>query len=102
MPITATVKKVTYEGTKTKHAEQVMFDSGKYESGNFTVELTGWPCMERAIGGFHCHNLFIRKSTGRVITVNITADTGGYALSHGKTLGATGTITYNNGLATYS
>jgi hypothetical protein len=105
MAITATVKKKTYSGTDTFHAEQVMFRTGLYETGNLNVELTGWPCE-----GEHrhdCHKLFKTKSKGRIITVEITGDSGGYAANHPGRVGAasnqkTGTITYNNGTPTYS
>lgn len=100
MPIEISVGKKTYESTKSKHSEEVMFDSGKYDEGNFTAEMTGWPCT----GERHhdCHALFVKQSIGRVITVVIEDDHGGYAANHGKKFGDTGTITYANGVANYS
>lgn len=100
MPIKVSIGKHPYESTKNDHAEEVMFASGKYNDGNFTVNMNGWPCT----GERHhdCHQLFINRSIGRTITVNVTGDHAGYARNHSKNFGATGTITYNNGVATYT
>lgn len=100
MPIETSVGRKTYESTNTKHSEEVMFESGKYKEGNFTAEMTGWPCTgERH---HNCHELFLKQSVGRVITVVVEDDHGGYAKNHGKNFGDTGTITYANGVAVYS
>jgi len=99
MPIEINVGKKTYESTNSKHAEEVMFESGKYNNGDFTVEMTGWPCTDET--RHDCHKLFIRKSEGRVITVIVEEDHGGYAKNHGKEFGDTGAITYTNGVVEY-
>lgn len=101
MPVQITANgKKSYEGNDRNHAEEVMFNSGKYDSGTLNVEMDAWPCTGER--GHNCHALFIRKSAGRKITLTITSDHGGYAANHGKTMGSTGTITYDNGSVTYS
>ncbi len=100
MPVKAYVGKKEYPGNDRNHAEEVLFNSKKYDIGNLTVELDAWPCMGER--GHNCHNLFKTKSIGRTITVNITGDHAGYAVMHGKKFGATGTITYANGVITYT
>ncbi|MEW6982678.1 hypothetical protein AAD001_08505 [Colwelliaceae bacterium 6471] len=100
MPIEISVGKRTYQSTDRKHSEEVMFESGKYNNGDFTAEMTGWPCTgERH---HNCHDLFKRQSKDRTITVIVEDDHGGYAKNHGKEFGATGTITYVNGIVEYS
>lgn len=100
MPVSVTVGKKEYEGTKSNHAEEVMFNSGRHDTGNLTIEMNAWPCTgERH---HNCHNLFLQKSNGRTITVVVNEDHGGYAKNHGQHFGAKGTITYANGVATYS
>ncbi|MGJ8666986.1 MAG: hypothetical protein ACSHW7_11500 [Patiriisocius sp.] len=100
MPVEATVGKKTYPSNNNNHAEEVMFNTGKYETGDFTVELDAWPCVDE---GFHnCHQKFIDKSHGRTITVIVNDDHGGYAKNHGFDFGAMGTITYDRGNVTYS
>lgn len=106
MSITASVGKRDYEGGKNSHAEEEMFGSGRYNDvGDFTVEMNGWPCIHQ--GRHHdCHGLFIKQSAGRVITLVITDDRGGYSADHGfpqKGPGEdpyTGTITYDDGTPT--
>jgi hypothetical protein len=98
MPISVSVGKKTYESTNKNHAEEVMFASRKYDGGNFTVDMDGWPCTGER--GHDCHTLFKTRSINRTITVNVTGDHGGYAKNHGKEFGDTGTITYTNGVAT--
>lgn len=99
MPVTASVGRKVYEGTNSNHAEEVLFESGKYNSGNLTVDLDAWPCTGER--GHNCHRLFQTRSMGRIITVNIGGDHAGYAVNHGQQFGATGTITYDNGEVTY-
>jgi hypothetical protein len=96
--ITITVKGKSYESTTRKHAEEVLFGSGKHR-GDFEAEMNGWPCTDEA--RHDCHALFIRESAGRTITLTVTGDKGGYAKNHGLDFGATGTITYDNGNVTY-
>lgn len=98
MPITITVKGKDYESTKKNHAEEVLFGSGKHK-GDFEAEMDGWPCTGER--GHDCHALFIKESAGRTITLTISGDHGGYAANHGFDFGHTGTITYDNGVATY-
>ena len=99
MPVSAAIGKHSYEGDKRYHAEEVMFNSGRHDSGNINIELNAWPCTgERH---HNCHALFIKKSIGRTITVVVTEDHGGYAPDHNKHFGETGTIVYNNGVVTY-
>ena len=100
MPIKASVGKKEYESTKKNHAEEVMFYSGKYDAGNFTVDLDGWPCTGER--GHNCHAMFIIRSANRTITVNINGDHGGYAMNHARQFGSTGVITYTDGVATYA
>jgi hypothetical protein len=101
MPVELSVGKKDYEGDHRYHAEEVMFASGKYESGDFTVSINAWPCVGER--GHNCHQLFKNRSKGRTITVVITGDHAGYAVNHnGNRFGATGTITYKDGVATYS
>ncbi len=96
MPITATVGRREYQSTDRYHAEEVMFSSGRYDAGDFEVEMNGWPCTgERH---HNCHELFIRKSAGRTITVIVEADHGGYAANHGLRFGSTGQIVYADGV----
>jgi hypothetical protein len=100
MPVTVNDGKKDYPSTNNIHGEEEMFNKTKFQSGNFTVTMNAWPCTgERH---HNCHQLFKTKSVGRIITVVITGDHGGYARNHGKAFGAKGTITYNNGVATYS
>jgi hypothetical protein len=99
MPIKIAVGKREYESTNKNHAEEVMFASGKHNAGNFTVEMDGWPCTGER--GHNCHRIFILRSAGRTITVEVTGDHGGYAKNHGRDFGSTGTITYANGAVTY-
>lgn len=99
MPIVISVGRRTYESTNSNHAEEVMFASKRYDSGDFTAEMTGWPCTgERH---HNCHQLFKTKSTGREITINVTGDHAGYAKNHGKEFGDIGTIIYANGVVEY-
>tara|TARA_B100000780_G_C21025557_1_gene411076 strand:- start:267 stop:569 length:303 start_codon:yes stop_codon:yes gene_type:complete len=100
MPIEISVGRKTYESTKSKHSEEVMFDSGKYDGDSFTAEMNGWPCTGERY--HNCHELFIKKSAGRVITVVVEADHGGYAANHDKNFSDIGTITYAKGVVTYS
>lgn len=97
MPVSVSVGKREYYSTKSKHAEEIMFESGRYDSGDFEVEMDAWPCT----GERHhdCHSLFIKKSSGRKITLIIKGDHGGYAACHGRSFGASGKIVYNNGVA---
>ena len=99
MPVKATVGKKEYVSTSKNHAEELLFASGKYNAGtgNFTVELTGWPCVGER--GHNCHQLFKHQSANRVITVVMIEDHAGYAANHGGVTGNTGTITYTNGVA---
>ena len=99
MPVEATVGRRTYPSTDRNHAEEVMFSSGRHNTGNLAVDLNAWPCTGER--GHDCHALFIARSVGRVITVTVTDDHGGYAANHGQTIGSTGTITYNNQVVTY-
>lgn len=100
MPITVSVGKKSYESTDSTHAEEALFRSGRHDSGDIAVEMDAWPCTgERH---HNCHQLFLDKSTSRRITVTVTNDHGGYAKNHGRDFGATGTITYQFGAATYS
>lgn len=101
MSVDVTIKKKTYSSTKKNHGEEIMFSTGKYNTGDLAISMNGWPCT----GGHNhhnCHDLFIRKSAGRTITITITGDKAGYALNYGRKLGATGTITYTNGVQTIS
>lgn len=97
MPVSVSVGRRDYQSTNSKHAEEVMFDSGRYDSGDFEVEMDAWPCTgERH---HNCHKLFKEKSSGRKITLIINGDHGGYAANHGKPFGSSGKIVYNNGVA---
>lgn len=97
MSVEISVGKRSYTGTKSKHAEEVMFDSGRYDDGNFNAEMNAWPCTgERH---HNCHNLFLTQSAGRRIVLTITDDKGGYAKNHDLDFGATGQIVYDNGAA---
>jgi hypothetical protein len=98
MAVEARVGRYGFESTSSNHAEELLFASGRFDTGNFTVDLNAWPCTGER--GHDCHNLFITKSSGRTITVNVTDDHGGYAANHGLAFGSTGTITYANGAAT--
>src|SRR5437868_14307273 len=100
MPISVTVNRKTYESTNKKHAEEVMFESGKHNGGDLAVEMDGWPCTGER--GHDCHRLFTNRSAGRTITVTVAGDHGGYAKNHGKNFGDTGTITYARGVVTYA
>jgi hypothetical protein len=100
MPINVSVGRRSYESTNKKHAEEVMFADIRYATGNFTVDMDGWPCTGER--GHNCHQLFKTKSVGRIITVNVSGDHAGYSRNHDRNFGATGTITYNNGVVTYS
>lgn len=100
MPIEISVGKRFYESTNSKHSEELLFESGRFDEGDFVAEMNGWPCT----GERHhdCHALFIKQSTGRIITVIVEGDHGGYAKNHGKEFGDTGVITYRNGVVEYS
>ena len=69
MPISVTVNRKTYESTNKKHAEEVMFESGKHNGGDLAVEMDGWPCTGER--GHDCHRLFTNRSAGRTITVTV-------------------------------
>lgn len=101
MPVEVTLGRNTYAGDNKLHAEEVMFNSGKFPAqGNVNVSMNAWPCTgERH---HNCHQRFIERSAGRTITISITGDHAGYAANHGKPFGATGTITYTNGVAVIS
>ncbi len=98
MPITVSVGSREYDSTNRKHAEEVMFESGRHR-GSIEVEMNGWPCTGER--GHNCHDLFIRQSAGRKITVTVTDDHGGYAANHGFAFGHTGTIVYDDGNVSY-
>ena len=103
MPIYVQVKKSTYESVGQRHAEEEMFSTGRYDSGDLVVSMNGGPCVGYGKGhGHNCHGLFLRKSAGRTITVEVTDDRGGYAADHGKLYGSTGRIVYRNGVASYT
>lgn len=89
----------TYESTNREHAEERMVNSGRHR-GDIEAEMNAWPCTGER--GHNCHELLRRQSVGRRIVLTITDDHGGYARNHGREFGATGTITYNDGEATYS
>ncbi len=98
MPIKVSVGNREYESTNRNHAEEVMFGSGRYVAGDFTVNMDGWPCTGER--NHDCNALFLRESANRTITVIVSGDHAGYARNHGKNFGSTGTITYRNGIAT--
>jgi hypothetical protein len=103
MSVKITVKKKSYESSKSNHGEEVMFKTGTYNAGNLNFSMNAWPCLNEK--HHSCHDLFIRQSRaqgGRTLILTITEDIGGYSQSHGQPYGATGTITYTNGVATYS
>jgi hypothetical protein len=99
MPISISVGRRTYQSTNRNHAEEVMFSSGNHR-GDFDADMDGWPCTGER--GHNCHELFIRQSAGRTITLTVSGDHAGYAANHERAFGATGTITYNNGAVTYT
>lgn len=100
MPISITAGKKSYEGTNSNHAEEVLFHSGRHDSGDLIIEMNAWPCTgERK---HNCHELFKKKSAGRTIKLKVTDDHGGYAKNHDKHFGEKGTITYADGVVTYS
>lgn len=91
----AQVGRRSYQPTQSRHAEELILQ--EHRAGDLTIEMNAWPCMER------CHNLLLQASRGgRTITVEVTGDQGGYARDHGRAFGATGTITYQEGHATYA
>ena len=99
MPISISVGKRTYQSTDRNHAEECLFLSRKHDTGDLSAEMDGWPCTGER--GHDCHQLFIKQSLGRTITLSITADHGGYARNHDKDFGATGTIIYHDGTVQY-
>jgi hypothetical protein len=62
-------------------------------SKEWKIDINAWPCKDP---GHDCHALLSKaaQDLNITITVNITGDRAGYAKSHGKAEGATGTITY--------
>ena len=100
MPIEITVGKKTYESTKHNHAEEIMFNSGRYEAGDFTAEMDGWPCTGEH-KGHNCHALFTRQSAGRTITLIVNDDHAGYAKNHDFDFDTIGKIIYSNGKIEY-
>ncbi len=109
--------KKTYESTnKNTHAEEVAFymeapgrskakviKEDLLKSGNLDFEMDGWPCF--ADGSHDCHALFLghsRAPLARTITVTMTGDSGGYKSGHAGAAAGHTTITYTNGVATYS
>ena len=100
MPIKVSVGKYEYESTNKNHAEEVMFSVPRHQSGDLTVSMNGWPCTgERH---HNCHDLFIKQSAGRTITVVVDNDHAGYSANHGRKVNPTGTIVYNRGTVQYN
>jgi hypothetical protein len=89
-----------YEGTKTNHAEEVLFNDTKHESKNpLNLEMNAWPCTgERH---HNCHELLKKQSGQRVIILKITGDQGGYAQNHLPMSQHNNTIVYTNGNVRY-
>jgi hypothetical protein len=82
-----------YEATKTTHAERVMLNDPKNQTGNLILRMNAWPCTDK---GHDCHKALTDSSLNRSITLTVTDDIGGYAANHGFPFKTTGQIVYNN------
>ncbi len=110
------VKKTYESSSKNTHAEEAAFfmqAPGKskakvikedlLKTGNLEFEMSGWPCVND--GSHNCHGIFLTHSAtpvARTIIVTMTSDSGGYKTGHPGAAAGHTTITYTNGVATYS